>query len=233
MGNRISVMMKASFSSVSAIDPSEQNEEYARHALRKADAVCFDVDSTVIKEEGIDVLAEFCGAGEKVAELTAKAMGGSMLFQDAIRARLDLIQPSQQAVADCLELHPPPLSPGIKQFIQMLHDRGTDVYLVSGGFRLMIQPVADMVGVPHSRIYANTLLFEDDGSYRDFETEELTSRSGGKAEVVQLLKNKKGYQTIIMVGDGVTDMQARPPADAFIGYGGVAEREAVMEGADW
>lgn len=36
-----------------------------------------------------------------------------------------------------------------------------------------------------------------------------------------------------MVGDGVTDMQARPPADAFIGYGGVVKREKVQTGADW
>ena len=40
----------------------------SRETWRRADAVCFDVDSTLIKEEGIDALAEFCGAGEKVAE---------------------------------------------------------------------------------------------------------------------------------------------------------------------
>jgi phosphoserine phosphatase len=36
-----------------------------------------------------------------------------------------------------------------------------------------------------------------------------------------------------MVGDGATDMQAKPPADAFIGYGGIAVRPAVAAGADW
>ena len=36
-----------------------------------------------------------------------------------------------------------------------------------------------------------------------------------------------------MVGDGATDMQAKPPADKFIGYGGVSERAKVKEGADW
>jgi len=208
-------------------------ENFARECLRKADAVCFDVDSTVISEEGIDVLAEYCGAGDQVAELTRRAMGGSMLFQDAIKARLDLIKPTRQTVADCLERHPPSLSPGVLNLIQMLHDRGTDVYFVSGGFRLMIQPVADKVGVPHSRIYANTLLFHDDGSFRDFDRTEPTSHSGGKAEVIKQLKDRKGYKNVVMVGDGVTDMQARPPADAFIGYGGVAQRQAVMEGADW
>ena len=41
------------------------------------------------------------------------------------------------------------------------------------------------------------------------------------------------YQCVVMVGDGATDMQARPPADAFIGYGGVVVREPVRRGADW
>ena len=36
-----------------------------------------------------------------------------------------------------------------------------------------------------------------------------------------------------MVGDGATDMQARPPADAFIGFGGIVTRDVVKEGADW
>ena len=47
------------------------------------------------------------------------------------------------------------------------------------------------------------------------------------------LKEKFGYERVVMVGDGATDMQARPPADAFIGFGGIAVREAVRDGADW
>jgi phosphoserine phosphatase len=47
------------------------------------------------------------------------------------------------------------------------------------------------------------------------------------------LKAKYGYSPVVMVGDGATDMQAKPPAEAFIGYGGVAVRTAVQAGADW
>jgi soluble P-type ATPase len=50
---------------------------------------------------------------------------------------------------------------------------------------------------------------------------------------VKALKAKHGYKAVVMVGDGATDMQARPPAEAFIGYGGVAVRDAVRKGADW
>lgn len=86
----------------------------AKEIIRTADIVCFDVDSTVIQEEGIDELAEFCGKGQEVANLTREAMGGSMTFQEALRRRLDIIKPSQKQIRDFLAQRPSTLSPGIK-----------------------------------------------------------------------------------------------------------------------
>lgn len=76
--------------------------------------VCFDVDSTVIREEGIDELAKFCGKGQEVARLTKEAMKGSMTFQEALRLRLNIIKPSQKQIRDFLKAHPSTLSTGIK-----------------------------------------------------------------------------------------------------------------------
>jgi phosphoserine phosphatase len=86
----------------------------AKEIISTADIVCFDVDSTVIQEEGIDELAEFCGKGQEVANLTREAMGGSMTFQEALRRRLDIIKPSQKQIRDFLAQRPSTLSPGIK-----------------------------------------------------------------------------------------------------------------------
>lgn len=96
----------------------------------------------------------------------------------------------------------------------------------------MIEPVADQLGIPKERIFANTILFNDDGSYSGFDASEPTSADGGKPAVIQSLKNACGYSPIVMIGDGATDMQAKPPADAFIGFGGVVVRDTVREGAD-
>ncbi|CAM9643536.1 unnamed protein product [Laminaria digitata] len=208
--------------------------EGAKGALRRAQAVCFDVDSTVIAEEGIDVLADFCGAAEAVADLTSRAMGGSMPFQDALKARLDLMTPSRGLVVRCLEEHPPRLSPGIPELVSLLHSRGVTVYLVSGGFRQMIEPVADQLSIPRGNIFANSLQFDGvTGDYTGFDADEPTSRDGGKPKVIDLLSKEFQYDCVVMVGDGATDMQAKPPAEAFIGYGGVTVREAVRKGADW
>ncbi len=62
-------------------------------------------------------------------------MGGTVLFQDAFRERLALIQPSREDFSKCLERHPLQLTPGISTFVKRLHARGTVVYLVSGGMK--------------------------------------------------------------------------------------------------
>lgn len=201
----------------------------------KADAVSFDVDSTVCVDEGIDELAEFCGAGKAVAEWTARAMGGSVPFEEALAARLSLFKPSLSQVQDFLEKRPPRLSPGIEELVKKLKSKNIDVYLVSGGFRQMINPVASILGIPRENIFANQLLFGSSGEFLGFDANEPTSRSGGKATAVEQIRKVHGYKTLVMIGDGATDLEARKPggADMYICYAGVQLREAVATKADW
>lgn len=117
-------------------------------AWKGADAVCFDVDSTFCTDESIDEVAAFLGVGEQVAELTNRAMGGNVKFQDALRDRLNLMNCSRQDMDRFLAQHPPSISPRIPELVKTLQARGTAVYLVSGGFRVIINPIADMMGIP-------------------------------------------------------------------------------------
>ena len=204
-----------------------------RALWRSAQAVCFDVDSTVSPDEGIDLLAAQAGVGDRVAALTRDAMGGAAPFHEALRARLSLIRPSRGLIAACLAAHPPRLTQGVAALTDALDARGAQVFLVSGGFNEMIQPLAEMLRVPPGRVFANTLRFSRDGAYVGFDEGAFTSRSGGKAAALQHIKDRFGYAPLIMVGDGVTDLEARPPADGFIGYGGVGARERVRQAADW
>ncbi|PSS07978.1 Phosphoserine phosphatase [Actinidia chinensis var. chinensis] len=202
---------------------------------QNADAVCFDVDSTVCLDEGIDELAEFCGAGKAVAEWTARAMGGSVPFEEALAARLSLFKPSLSKVQDFLEKQPPRISPGIDELVKKLKAKNTAVYLVSGGFRQMINPVASILGIPPENIFANQLLFGNSGEFLGFDANEPTSRSGGKATAVQQIRKIHGYKSLVMIGDGATDLEARKPggADLFICYAGVQLRDTVAAKADW
>lgn len=163
-------------------------------------------------------------------------MDGNTKFEDALAARLDIIKPSRASIEKCLDDHPLMLSPGIDTLIESLIERGIDVYLVSGGFRIMIEPIARELCVAKTNIYANTIFFDEDttnGEYTGFCRDEPTSADMGKPKAVQQIKDMYGYNKIVMVGDGATDAQAKPPADAFIGFGGVVVREAVREKACW
>jgi phosphoserine phosphatase len=205
--------------------------------LSELDGICFDVDSTFCKDESIDELADFLGVGEVVKSLTAQAMGGNVLFQDALATRLNAMNPSKRDVEKFLREHPHVLSDGIPELLDVLARRGVKVFLVSGGFRQIIEPLADSLGIPVSHVFANNLLFDDEngGSYAGFDPEEFTSRSGGKREAVVHIKEAFGLNSIAMVGDGATDAEAKDSdgAKLFIGYGGTVFRENVAERADW
>jgi phosphoserine phosphatase len=195
------------------------------------------VDSTLCEDESIDELAAFLGKGEAVAALTAAAMGGSTKFEDALEARLGLMQPSSSDVDAFLAAHPPRLSPGIPDLVARLHARGVAVFLVSGGFRAIINPIADALAIPRDRVHANTILFDPaSGEYAGFDRAEHTSRSGGKLAAVQAIRaSDAALHPVVAIGDGITDAEAVAPggADIFIGYGGVVERPAVAARADW
>ncbi|KAI3892798.1 hypothetical protein MKX03_000902 [Papaver bracteatum] len=227
-------MQPVEASSISHFDNTLPSKEVLE-IWRNADAVCFDVDSTVCLDEGIDEIAEFCGAGKAVAEWTARAMGGSVPFEEALAARLSLFRPSLAQLQEYLEKRPPKISPGIDELIKTLKAKNTDVYLISGGFRQMIHPVASVLGIPVENIFANQLLFGSSGEFVGFDKNEPTSRSGGKATAVENLRKSHQYKKMVMIGDGATDLEARKPggADLFICYGGVQHREAVAAKADW
>lgn len=210
-----------------------QTEEQVKRLWSQADCVCFDVDSTVCQGEAIDDLAEFVGAGEQVQKLTKAAMGGNMSFRQALDMRLGIIKPSLKNFEEFNKLNKCQLTPGIKDLIDILHKRHVHVYLVSGGFKITIFPIADKLNISHSNVFANEILFNEDGDYNGFCKEQPTSESGGKPRVMDFLKKKFGYKKIVMIGDGMTDLESCPPADAFIGFGGNVVREAVKENSSW
>lgn len=192
-----------------------------------------------------------------------RAMRGGMEFRQALVRRTNVMRVTRSQFDEFVHGHVPPLTPGVRDVVRALHSRQAQVFLVSGGFRQvrmpihtslcceyiqntfdcffiqlavrvqMIDPIAEDLGIPTSHVYANEMLFAEDGSFRGIDENAPTSRSGGKARVVQQLKDEFGFETIIVVGDGATDAEARPPADAFIGFGGVEARPEVQALADW
>lgn len=211
-----------------------KNVEMAAKIIQQSKIVCFDVDSTVIQEEGIDALAEFCGKGGEVARVTKEAMGGTMSFQEALKIRLDIIEPSQEQIRSFLQKCPSTLTQNVQRFIEQMQKDGKEIYLISGGFYSLIEPLAIELKIPVKNIYANRLMFYYDGTYADFDRTQPTSKSGGKAEAIASIRKHYPTETIItMIGDGATDLEAVPPANYFIGFGGNVLRPEVHKRAQY
>ena len=204
-------------------------------ALLSCDTICFDVDSTVITEEGIDVLAAHLGLGPQVAALTASAMNGALPFHVALTQRLSLLRPSLSSIHSTLASHPLQLTPGFLPLLTTLRRHGKRIFLITGGFIQMLHPhLLAQLDIPVEDCYSNVLLFDPQGEYLAFDLTQPTSMSGGKARAVgMILGGGEEVQKVVMVGDGMTDVEARPPAVAMVGYGGVVVREPVRAAADW
>ena len=208
--------------------------------LRHVNLVCFDVDSTVISDEGIDVLARTLGKSDVISALTASAMNGAVPFDVALTQRLNILRPTRQHIESFMNEAPFRLTDGIADVIRLLRQRGIHIALVSGGFRQMIRAVQTLIDVDDEDVYANNLLFTESGEYAGFDTNEPTAWAGGKAKAVATAKAKLQARSgadkkvvAIMIGDGATDLEARPVVDCMIGYGGIVVRPAVRAGADW
>lgn len=201
--------------------------------FQNADAVCLDVDSTLCTTEAIDELAEYLGKKEEVKNVTAKAMSGQMGLREALQKRLSIMNLTLSALQKFSVDKPSKLSTGVEELVKALHQNNVKVYLISGGFREVILPQAKVLNIPPENVFANRLMFYSDGTYAGIDLNEPTSDNMGKAKIIAHLKEKFGYKNVVMIGDGITDMEACPPAEICIGYGGNVVRKEVQDRADW
>jgi phosphoserine phosphatase len=191
--------------------------------------VVFDCDSTLSAVEGIDELA---GAHrEAIAELTEAAMRGEVLLQDVYGQRLALLRPGQAAIAQLADQYIAAAVPDARETVAALQAAGVEVRILSGGIRQAILPFAQWLGLRPADVKAVDIHFDDAGQYLGFDEASPLTRSGGKHTL--LTEWRTSLPTpIVMVGDGITDLEARAAVEMFIAYAGVVDREAVTREAD-
>lgn len=190
--------------------------------------VFFDVDSTLVTIEGIDVLA---GGNPEIVRLTDAAMNGEIPLDEVYGRRLEIIRPTRAAVEALGRRYTESLVDGAEETIAALRAAGAHVHLVTAGVAQAIAPLAAKLAIPPRSVHAVSLQFDDDGSYRGYDRSSLLARSGGKELVVHaVLARAKG--TSAFIGDGVSDLETKPVVDLFIGFGGVHTRARVKENAE-
>jgi len=194
--------------------------------------VIFDCDSTLSAIEGIDELARLRGPAlfAQVEAQTTAAMEGKIPVEEVFGRRLALIRPHRTEVQQIGQLYIEQIEPTARATIAALKVAGWTPLILSGGFTPVIAPLAVCLGI--TRIEAVDLYFGPDGSYAGFDEKFPATRSGGKPIRIAALRQALQPSRIVMVGDGVSDLETKPVVDLFVGFGRYTVRERVRAEAD-
>lgn len=190
-------------------------------------SLVFDCDSTLVAIEGIDELA-----GQRRAEvqaMTDAAMEGRVPLGEVYGRRLEIISPSRAQVEALGRAYLTALVPDVRETIAALLWLDKEVRVISGGLWEPVLALARVLGLDEREVAAVAVEFDTAGRYRGFDTGSPLARSGGKAEVI---RGWRLPRPSLMVGDGVTDLEARDAVDGFCAFAGVVERAAVTAAAD-
>lgn len=195
------------------IDFSLQCDDMYRRMRR---LICFDMDSTLIQTECIDELAEHAGVGDKVKEITERAMRGEIDFKESFTERVALLKgldvSVMQEIAENL-----PITEGADRLMSILKRCGYKIAILSGGFTYFGEYLQRRYGIDY--VYANELEVGEDGK--------LTGRYVGeivdghrKAELLKLIAQveKVNLAQTIAVGDGANDLPMLSEAGLGIAF---------------
>ncbi len=172
--------------------------------FRRKKILLADMDSTLIQQECIDELADEAGVGERVADITARAMRGELEFDSALRERVRLLAGLDESIFDKVIKNRITLMPGGKELVATMKASGAYCALVSGGFVQFTSKIAEVLGFDENR--ANTF---------EIKSSKLTGNVippilGKEAKIDALndvtAKLDLTADDVIAVGDGANDL---------------------------
>ncbi|MFC7492398.1 MULTISPECIES: phosphoserine phosphatase SerB [unclassified Knoellia] len=195
-------------------------------ARRGRRLVVMDVDSTLIQDEVIELLARHAGREAEVAAVTERAMAGELDFAASLHARVATLAGLDVAVLEEVRAAVR-LTPGARTLVRTLKRLGFTVALVSGGFIEIVQPIADELGIDHAR--ANRLEVED-GRLTGRVLGAVVDRQG-KASALREFAEDAGLplSRTVAIGDGANDLDMLGTAGLGIAFNA---KPLVREQAD-
>ena len=171
---------------------------------RRKKMLLADMDSTMIQQECIDELADVAGVGDRVKEITARAMNGELDFEGALTERVGLMKGlPERIIADVLAQRIT-LMPGGPELVATMRANGAYAALVSGGFTAFTASVAQKLGFDENR--ANTLIVEN-GALSGTVGQPILGRQA-KVDALEDITARLGIaeSDVLAVGDGANDL---------------------------
>jgi len=175
-----------------------------------------DMESTIIRQECLDELAEFVGLRDRVSDITARAMRGELDFEAAIKARVSLLKGLSESVLEQVMQDRVELVSGARALVQTMRADGAYCVLVSGGFTYFSSRVSDIVGFHEHQ--ANELKIEN----RALTGEVQGPILGREAKLTTLdyycSENGLRHEEALAVGDGANDLTMIKAAGLGVAY---------------
>lgn len=205
------------------VDVAVQEAGLTRRGQR---LIVMDVDSTLIQDEVIDLLAGHADKRDEVASITESAMRGDIDFHESLNQRVRMLAGLPEEILSDVQ-NQVRLTPGARTFVRTLKALGFHVCLVSGGFHQVIDPIASELGV--DRVRANVLEVSN-GVLTGRCIGEVIDREGKKKALEDFAAefNVPLKQTIA-VGDGANDLDMLAAAGLGVAFNA---KPAVREAAD-
>lgn len=177
--------------------------------------VVFDVDSTLIEDEVIELLADCAGKRAEVAEVTERAMAGELDFTGSLKARvIQLSGLPESVIQDTLQKIT--ITKGAKELIAAIHLAGGKVAAVSGGFTQLLEPLAKELDLDYFR--ANQLEIID-GKLTGQVTGPIIDKPAKATALTQWAKELNlEVRNTVAVGDGANDLDMMDIAGLSIGF---------------
>ncbi len=177
--------------------------------------VVFDVDSTLINEEAIEVLAEESGVRNEVAQITAAAMRGEMDFSESLKLRVAMLAGIPESKLEQVR-NRLTLTFGAIELVSAIHAQGGVAAAVSGGFNQLLEPIRSSLKLDF--VKANDLEIVD-GKLSGKVLEPIVDGSA-KAEFLLSLQLELGLERekTVAVGDGANDVKMIQQAGLGIAF---------------
>lgn len=220
------VALKQALTPISAgigVDVAVQSAAIIRQGAR---LVVMDVDSTLIQDEVIDLLAREAGCEQAVAAITERAMAGELDFSESLRERVAALAGTPVGALDAVR-GAVRLTPGARTLCRTLNSLGYRLALVSGGFAEIVGPLAGQLGVHRYR--ANTLEVAD-GLLTGRVIPPIVDRAG-KAQALREFADEFGFalSRTVAIGDGANDLDMIATAGLGVAFNA---KPAVAAAAD-
>jgi phosphoserine phosphatase len=184
--------------------------------LRRKKLFLADMDSTMIGQECIDELADYAGLKAHVAAITERAMRGEIEFEPALRERVALLRGLAVGVVDEVLKQRITPTPGGRELVMTMRAHGAYTCLISGGFTLFSNAVAEMIGFQENR--ANELKVED-GKLSGEVVEPILGRAAKLATLIELRESFDLDEIDTLVtGDGANDLGMIEAAGLGVAY---------------